>query len=91
MEFEGPGHFYPFEWINHTEGAGRPAGIYLLDGHVRIAARRSAAERALLDCGALYVATLCFGGNPYERTHPGAVVERMAARALVGWAAGAAN
>ncbi len=85
MELPDPLYRYPVEWINHTEGPGRPAGIYLLDGVTRVAARWSAAERALLEAGALYVATLCFGGSPYERTRPGAVVERMgAARLLVG-------
>lgn len=83
MELEDPRYHYPVEWINHTEGPGRPAGIYLLDGVTRVAARCSAAERALLEAGALYVATLCFGGSPYERTRPGAVVERIRAGCLL--------
>ncbi len=85
MEHQDPLYHYPVDWINHTEGAGCPAGIYLLDGRVRLAARRSLAEQALLEAGALYVATLCFGGSPYERTRAGAVVERIGAvRLLVG-------
>ncbi len=82
MELQDPRYHYPVEWINHTEGLGRPAGIYLLDGVTRVAARRSAAERALLEAGAIYVATLCFGGSPYERTCPGARVERIGASRL---------
>ncbi len=83
MDLYDPQYHYPVEWINQTEGPGRPAGIYLLDGVTRVAARRSAAERALLDAGALYVATLCFGGSPYERTHPGGHVERIGPRRLL--------
>ena len=83
MPLEDPLYHYPVEWINHTDGAGRPAGIYLLDGRTRIAARWSIAERLLLEAGALYVATLCFGGSPYERTRPGAVVERVGAGRLL--------
>ena len=56
MEPKEPTYEYPVEWINHTEGAARPAGIYLLDGMVRLAARHSAAEANLLRAGALYVA-----------------------------------
>lgn len=82
MELEDAEYQYPVEWINHTDGAGRPAGIYLLDGIVRLAARWSPAERALQEAGAIYVATLCFERSPYERTRPGAVVERVAAGAL---------
>ena len=88
MKFEDPRYQYPVEWINHTEGPGQPAGIYLLDGVTRVAARWSAAERALLEAGALYVATLCFGGSPYERTRPGALVERVAAGQLLMTVAG---
>ncbi len=83
MELEDPPYQYPIESINHTDGAGRPAGIYLLDGIVRLAARRSAAELALRQAGAIYVATLWFERSPYERTRPGAVVERVAAGALL--------
>ncbi len=82
MELEDPRYQYPIESINQTDGAGRPAGIYLLDGIVRLAARWSAAERALQQAGAIYVATLCFERSPYERTRPGAVVERVATRSL---------
>jgi hypothetical protein len=82
MELEDPRYQYPIESINHAEGAGRPAGIYLLNGVVRLAARRSAAERALRQAGAIYVATLCFEGSPYERTRPGSVVARVATGAL---------
>ncbi len=91
MEPEDPLYQYPIESINHTEGVGRPAGIYLLDGTVRLAARWSAAERALQEAGALYVATLCFDRSPYERTRPGAVVERVAARRLLARAGGGEN
>lgn len=80
MELEDPRYSYPVEWINHTDGAGRPAGIYLLGGQLLLAARFSAAERALREAGALYVATLCFSGDPYERARPGAVVNRVDGR-----------
>jgi len=83
MELEDPEYQYPIESIDHTDGVGRPAGIYLLDGIVRLAARWSAGERALQQAGAIYVATLCFERSPYERTRPGAVVERVAAGALL--------
>ncbi len=82
MELEDPRYQYPIESINHTDGAGRPAGIYLLGGIVRLAARWSAAERALQEAGAIYVATLMFERSPYERTRPGARVERVPAGAL---------
>ena len=77
MELEDPRYQYPIESINRTAGAGRSVGIYLLDGIVRLAARWSAAERALQEAGAIYVATLSFERSPYERTRPGAVVERV--------------
>ncbi len=82
---------YPVDWINHTEGAGRPAGIYLLDGAVRLAARHSLAEANLLRAGALYVATLFFGSSPFERRFDGRVVAARAPRQLVWWSAGADN
>lgn len=82
---------YPVEWINHTEGAARPAGIYLLDGAVRLAARHSAAEASLLQAGALYIATLSFSPSPFERRFAGRAVEAAAPRRLVWWSAGATN
>ena len=91
MEPKEPTYEYPVEWINHTEGAARPAGIYLLDGMVRLAARHSAAEANLLRAGALYVATLCFGASPFERRCNGRVVEATAPRRLIWWSAGAGN
>jgi len=91
MEPKEPDYEYPVEWINQTEGAARPAGIYLLDGMVRLAARHSAAEEALLRSGALYVATLCFGASPFERRFSGRVVYATAPGRLVWWSAGGGN
>lgn len=91
MEPKEPEFEYPVEWINHTEGAGRPAGIYLLDGAVRLAARHSAAEESLLRAGALYVATLVFNGIPFERRFPGSVVQAASPRRLLLSSAVAAN
>ncbi len=91
MEYEDPEYVYPLDWINHTEGPGRPAGIYLLDGRIRLAARHSLAERALLEAGALYVATVIFGPNPFEARFPGHAVEAVAARRLVAWYGGPSN
>ncbi len=82
---------YPVEWINHTEGVACPAGIYLLDGAVRLAARHSAAEASLLQAGALYVATLCFGPLPFERRFRGRSVQAASPARLVWWSAGAPN
>ncbi len=91
MEPKDPAYEYPVEWINHTEGMARPAGIYLLDGAVRLAARHSAAEASLLRAGALYVATLCFGPSPFERGFSGRAVRATAPARLVRWSAGAGN
>ncbi len=91
MEYEDPQYFYPIDWINQTEGPGRPAGIYLLDGQIRLAARHSLAERALLKAGALYVATVIFGPSPFEARYPDHAVRAVAPRELVAWCAGASN
>lgn len=85
-----PNYEYPIDWINHARAAGQPAGIYLLDGVVRLALRFSAAEEALRAAGALYVATLAFGPTALEGTRPGATVRRTAAGAFLAWA-GAEN
>jgi hypothetical protein len=91
MEYEDPLYCYPLHWINQTEGPGHPAGIYLLDGRTRLAARHSLAERALLEAGALYVATLVFGPSPFEARFPGHPVRAVAPREMVAWCAGASN
>ncbi len=91
MEYEDPQYFYPIGWINQTEGPGQPAGIYMLDGSIRLAARHSLAERSLLEAGALYIATVVFGPSPFEARFPGHPVQAVAPRALVAWCAGAPN
>lgn len=70
MKFEQPEYEFPIEDRQHARRAGQPAGIYLLDGRYQIAAHWSAQERALVERGALYVATLLFDAHPYEAGRP---------------------
>jgi hypothetical protein len=46
------------------------AGIYFLDGRTHVAGHRSPAERALLERGALLIASLRFDRDLIERAHP---------------------
>lgn len=63
-----------------TKGAGHPAGIYLLEGEVHVAAHQSGAERRLLESGALLVANLRFDRDPLEAGHPGRPVRPVEPR-----------
>jgi hypothetical protein len=80
---EKPKYEYPVFGINWTAGVGRPAGIYWLDGKSLIAAHGSPAEEYLVELGAVLVATLCFDGDPLERSHYGRRVERLAPCRLI--------
>jgi hypothetical protein len=77
MMFEKPEYAYPIYEIDRLHAPGREAGIYYLDGSCRIAAHGGHAELALLQLGAILVATLRFGPEPFERGHAGRVVERL--------------
>jgi hypothetical protein len=66
---------YDLDWVG---AAGRPAGIYWLDGRVELAVHQSPAEDRLLARGAVLVATLRFDPDPLEQSHAGRPVERMA-------------
>lgn len=74
------GYEYYDDDVNWTEGIGRPAGVFWLDGESRIAAHGSRAEAALLARGAALVATLLFGEDYREGRRNGARVEHLAAR-----------
>ena len=60
MSFERAKYEFPIDVIDQHHRAGAPAGIYLLDGEWHLAVHDSAAERVLIDRGALLVATLTF-------------------------------
>jgi hypothetical protein len=80
-KYEPPKYEHPIDDINWTIGVGRPAGVYWLDGLSVIAAHDSAAEAALLERGAILIATLRFDRDPLESLHHGRTVERVSAHA----------
>jgi hypothetical protein len=80
-KYEAPKYEHPIDDINWTAGVGKPAGVYWLDGRSVIAAHDSAAESALLERGAILIATLRFDRDPLESRHPGRVVEALSAHA----------
>lgn len=49
-----------------TQGAGRDAGVFYLDGGCHIVALSSPAEQHLRASGALQIATIGFGPDPFE-------------------------
>jgi hypothetical protein len=80
-KYEAAKYEHPVDDINWTAGVGCPAGVYWLDGRSVIAAHESEAESALLERGAILVATLRFDRDPLESLHHGRTVERVSARA----------
>ena len=82
-KYEAPKYEHPVDDINWTAGVGQPAGVYWLDGRSVIAAHDSAAESALVDRGAILIATLRFGRDPLETRHHGGIVELLSAPAAV--------
>jgi hypothetical protein len=78
-EYEAPKYEHPVDDINWTAGVGQPAGVYWLDGQSRLAAHESAAERYLLEQGAILIATLRFDPDPVEAVHRSGRVERVSA------------
>lgn len=82
-KYEPPKYEFPVHDINWTTGAGKPAGVYWLEGRSVIAAHDSAAERALLEIGAILIATLRFEPDPLETTQRGRTVDRVHAPQLV--------
>ena len=75
----GPGYEQFEDDINWTAGAGRPAGMFWLDGRVVMAAHHTAAEERLLLQGAVLVATLRFDRDPLDGRQRGGEVERRSA------------
>jgi hypothetical protein len=72
---------YEHHEINWTQGVGRPAGVYWLEGRSVIVAHDSPGEDRLLAEGAILIATLRFDADPLESVHRGRSVERISARA----------
>jgi hypothetical protein len=70
---------HEYSW---TGTVGQPAGIFWIDGTSVIAAHASRTEQQLLARGAILVATLLFGRDPLEASHPGRAVERVSASAV---------
>jgi hypothetical protein len=77
-EYEAPKYEHPVDDINWTAGVGQPAGVYWLDGEIRMAAHESAAERYLLRRGAILAATLRFDRDPLDGVYRGGAVGRVA-------------
>jgi hypothetical protein len=71
-------HEFPVFGVDWTAGVGQPADLFYLAGRIYIAGHGSAAERVLLEEGAVAVATLRFDADPLERSHPGATVDLLA-------------
>jgi hypothetical protein len=82
-EYEAPKYEHPVDDINWTAGVGQPAGVYWLGGESRLAAHESAAERYLLEQGAILIATLRFDPDPAESVHRSGRVERISAAGAV--------
>lgn len=83
MRYEKPKYEFPIEWRDWCTGAGQPATVLWWDGRTWFAGEGSAAERVLLERGAVPVATLRFDPAPLETVHAHAVVDRVPAMALV--------
>jgi hypothetical protein len=75
-------------WISSIELG---AGIYLLDGRTHMAGHSSPAERALLERGAMLVASVRFDRDPHERYHDAHSVRLLEAEEAIGWLTGLAN
>lgn len=71
---------YDFRWAGT---AGRPAGIFWLDGRCVMAGHGSPLEERLIEQGAILVGTLRFDPDPLEASHPGHAVDRMTTGAAV--------
>jgi hypothetical protein len=80
-KYEAPKYEHPIDDINWTAGVGQPAGVYWLDGRSVIAAHDSAAESALLQRGAILIATLRFDRDPLESRYHGRMLQPMSPRA----------
>ena len=74
---EDPGFEQYQDDISWSIGVGKPAGIFWLAGHVRMATHDSAAEERLLRQGAVLVGTLRFDADPIESVHRTGHVELM--------------
>jgi hypothetical protein len=68
-------------WISSVELG---AGIYFLDGRTHLAGHSSPAERALVERGALLVASIRFDGNAQESYRDAHRVRVLAAGEAVG-------
>ena len=66
----------------HESVAGRPAGIFWLDGRCTMAAHGTRTEARLLEQGAILIGTLRFDPDPLEAVHPGALVDRVPAHTI---------
>lgn len=69
-DYEAARWEHPVDWINWSQGSGRPAGVFLLQNEWHVATYDTPAERALLAEGALHVATVRFDAPAGERGEP---------------------
>lgn len=80
MKFDSPEYEFPIAGSAWTHRVELGAGIYYLDGLTHVAGHGSAAERDLLQRGALLFARLHFDQNPYEGRQPGRTVHALSVR-----------
>ena len=83
MKFEILKQIVPVPGLAWTKGAGHPAGFYLLEGELHLAAHGSPAESWLLESGALHVANVRFDRDPAEAGHDGRRVRACGAGEVV--------
>lgn len=83
MHWEQDRYEFPVEWRDWCTGAGQPATMLWFAGRTWLAGVGSRAEEALLQRGAVPVATLRFDADPCETVHShGAVTRLSTAQAL---------
>jgi len=81
VKYESPKYHIPRAaraWNEGLEQNG--AGVFYLEGSCHFAARHSAAEQRLLECGALLIGTVRFDAAPHEAAHADREIRPLTAR-----------